>query len=298
MTASRGTAADPRTRRRPRLSTASGASWIDREAGGQQAVRPRVEQVLLEPVLPDHPQGEHGGEDERVGEEGGDLASPHDAGSDDEQRHVGEDERQLLEREVELERVVQVARVEHHAEERAGQEDAQRRMDPRPLEAWRDTTARRERQQPRTDEEGQHEPVEPHVDRQRGVELDRVERNEPQHGQEQSQHPRQDARRAGPVVVVRFGPVAGEPLAQRLQAGRGDVRGPVSGRRANPPTQSDEAGEAHGGQGERDHEGQGTDHEGGTAVHDTRARLAQGPQHGQPGLGHALLARDRAQVVA
>ena len=67
---------------------------------------------------------------------------------------------------------------------------------------------------------GSSEPVEPHVDRQRRVELDRVERNEPEHGEEDGQHPRQEPRRARPVVVVRLGPVAGEPLAQRLQAGR------------------------------------------------------------------------------
>ena len=75
-------------------------------------------------------------------------------------------------------------------------------MDPGQPQLRRRPPAHGHGEDPRADDERKHQTIEFHVDRERGVELDRVERHEPQQSDEGGEHPRQHPRCVRPVAAV------------------------------------------------------------------------------------------------
>ena len=174
-----------------------------------------------------------------------------------------------------------------------------RGVDPGPVESRRHATPGHQGEQPGADEERQQQPVEPHVDRQRRVQLDRVERDEPEHREEDGQHPRQERAscaasrrrrtRASGLRAARAGRAIGETShagACRTSGRRSD--GAERPARARPAAERTKA----------------------TMKVRPPITTAEPPfaiparalpswrQRHQVGLGHALVVRDGAQVVA
>ena len=148
------------------------------------------------------PPAQHNGEDQGVVQERRHLAAPQCARSDHEERNEGDEQWKLLEGEIELERLAEVAGVEHHAKEGAGHEEADGGVYPGEADAGGGTASLRKGEDPGESDNGKHEPVERQVDRQRRVELDRVERNQPNDRQEAGQHPGQQPCGVRPVVIA------------------------------------------------------------------------------------------------
>jgi hypothetical protein len=88
---------------------------VELEPGREQPRSPVVERVRREPILPDDADRNDDGEHERVGHKGADLGPPHRARNDHEERDVRDQQRKLFQREIELEGLVEIARVEDHA---------------------------------------------------------------------------------------------------------------------------------------------------------------------------------------
>ena len=77
-----------------------------------------------------------------------------------------------------------------------------RHVDPRQAEPRSHARAGPQGEQPQPADEREDQAIERHVDGRRHGQLDRVERREPEHGDEPREHPRQDAGGARPVVGV------------------------------------------------------------------------------------------------
>ena len=139
-------------------------------------------------------------EPQREREEGANLARPDHAGRDEEQRDVGDQQRQAFDRLVDLERVVELAGVDDHAQERTGDERRDGEVDPGEAHPRRHPAAGGEGDDPDREDDREDEPVELEVDRRREAELDPVERRQPEHRDEARQHPREQPIRARPVI--------------------------------------------------------------------------------------------------
>ena len=150
---------------------------------------------------------------EREREERVDLVRPHRRGGDHEQRHVGEQQRELLQRTFELEALVQRPRVQDHAEERAQHEDPDRDVDRRDAQPRRRGAPAEDGHDPGRDHDREHEPVETQVDRHLHLEVDVVERHEPDDHEEHREHPRREPPRVRPRVRV----VVARPRAGRFR---------------------------------------------------------------------------------
>jgi hypothetical protein len=120
----------------------------------------------VEAELPDQAGRRDHREDQRVVQEGGHLGAPDDAGGQHEEADEAEQQRQRLDRHVELERLVERARVEDDAERRGSAEGGDREVDRRQAQAGRAAAAVGEHEDPRDEHDGQDQPVELEVDRQ------------------------------------------------------------------------------------------------------------------------------------